>query len=286
MLEARNLTKHYPSFTLDHVSFALHKGEIMGFIGRNGAGKTTTIKSLLGIVHPDEGESLFDGELFQKHELANKQRLSVSLGGIDFYPKTRLGRLTSVTRRFYESWDDDRYQALMERFALDEGKTVRELSQGMKVKYSLAIALSHHAEVLILDEPTSGLDPVSRDEVLEIFEGLVREENVSILFSTHITSDLEHIADTVTYIRQGKILSSKALSSFKSDYLYYDGPADEAFSQARAKALSSRIWKDKGEALFRAADAPADFTDHLASADLDTIMIFLEREGHDEEPLA
>jgi len=178
----------------------------MGFVGRNGAGKTTTIKSMFNIVHPDSGTVLFNGAPFLDHELENKQKLSILLGGIDYYPKTKLKTLSKVTKRFYKDWDETKYALLLKRFSLDENKRVQELSAGMKVKYSLAIALSHHANVLVLDEPTSGLDPISRDELLEIFEKLVDEEKVSILFSTHITSDLETLSLTSS---KGRLLPLK-----------------------------------------------------------------------------
>src|SRR5574344_2391838 len=162
----------------------------MGFIGRNGAGKTTTIKSMLNLVHADSGTVTINGFDLIKDELEIKKSVGFVSGGVDFYPQTKLKKRTGVTKRFYADWDEDTYQSLLKRFELDENKRVQELSAGMKVKYSLAIALSHHANVLVLDEPTSGLDPISRDELLEIFEKLVDEEKVSILFSTHITSDL------------------------------------------------------------------------------------------------
>ncbi|MFA6862086.1 MAG: ABC transporter ATP-binding protein [Bacilli bacterium] len=285
VLEVKDLSKKYPSFQLSDVSFSLKKGEIMGFVGRNGAGKTTTIKSMFNIVHPDSGMVLFNGTPFLDHELINKQKLSILLGGVDYYPKTRIKTLTQVTKRFYQNWDGPKYENLLKRFALDENKRITELSAGMKVKYGLAIALSHHAELLVLDEPTSGLDPISRDELLNIFENLVDEENVAILFSTHITSDLEKCADTITYIQKGKLLASKSLKDFKQDYLFIKGPVTEVFEKIKNKAISYHLRHNEAEALFKKENYPQNSDYQAYIPDIDTIMVYLEKESGNEEPL-
>ena len=167
-LEVAGLKKNYAGFSLN-VSFALEEGKITGFIGRNGAGKTTTIKSLLGFVHPDAGDIRFFSMPFAENEMKIKSRLGVVRGGGNYYPQKRLGTVAAVASRFYPEWDDSLYRKYMQLFSLDESKRISELSAGMKVKFSLALALSHSADLLILDEPTSGLDPVSRDEILDIF---------------------------------------------------------------------------------------------------------------------
>ena len=163
VLEVRGLTKRYPAFTLNGVSFAVPEGAVMGFIGRNGAGKSTTLKSILGMVHPDGGEVKVFGMDYAANERAIRRELGVVLGGIDFYPKKKIRVITDVTRRFYDNWDEGKYRHYLNLFAIDEEKRVDQLSSGMKVKYMIALALSHNARLLILDEPTSGLDPVSRD---------------------------------------------------------------------------------------------------------------------------
>ena len=162
ILEVEGLCKTYPAFALRDVSFAVEPGTIMGFIGRNGAGKSTTIKSMLNLVHPDSGRVTMFGQDFYANEPACKQQLGVVLGGVDFYPNKKLRSITNVTRTFYDRWDEDKYRHYLQLFALDETKKVSQLSSGMRVKYMLALALSHDARLLILDEPTSGLDPVSR----------------------------------------------------------------------------------------------------------------------------
>ena len=206
IVEVRGLCKKYPEFTLDNVSFSLDKGRITGFIGRNGAGKTTTIKSMLNLVHPDAGEVSYFGMPFAGHEAEIKTRIGYSTGTLNYYPRKKLKDLIAVTKLFYPNWDEEAAREYAELFKLDLNKTPLELSEGMKVKCNLLLAMSHRAEVLILDEPTSGLDPFSRDELLDVFLQL-RDHGVAILYSTHITSDLEKCADDILYIRNGKIVS-------------------------------------------------------------------------------
>ena len=205
ILTVDGLCKAYPAFCLEDVSFSVEAGSIMGFIGRNGAGKTTTLKSLLGLVHPDAGRVACFGLDFAAHEAEIKQRIGYVVSTDGYYKKKKIRTITDVTRSFYPNWDEDAYRHYLEVFHLDEEKAPAQLSEGMKVKYSISLALSHRAELLILDEPTSGLDPVSRAELLDVFTQL-RGKGTSILFSTHITSDLESCADSITYIKNGRLL--------------------------------------------------------------------------------
>lgn len=225
-LTVEGLTKTYPSFTLDNVSFSLGQGRIMGLIGKNGAGKTTTLKAILNLISPDGGAIEILGLPCPEHEMACKQKMGVVLGGIDFYRDKKLTAITDVTRRFYPSWDEDAYRRYLAEFSLEPDKRVRELSAGMRVKYLIALALSHHAELFLFDEPTSGLDPVSRDELLTLFRALVVDGTRSILYSTHITSDLEKCADDITYIKDGKILISAEKSVFLSSFQHLRAPTD------------------------------------------------------------
>lgn len=215
-LEVRKLRKVYPAFTLQDVSFTVPAGSVTGLVGRNGAGKSTTLKSLLGLVHPDGGEVRFCGMDTVENEKSFKEEIGVVLGGIDFYPKKKLKTITAVTKKFYVNWDEGAYRRYMALFALDENKRVDQLSNGMRVKYLIALALSHHAKLLILDEPTSGLDPVSRDELVQLFKALVADGQRSVLFSTHITSDLEKCADAIVYIKEGKVYQAASMQEFMS----------------------------------------------------------------------
>lgn len=213
VLKVTNLTKNYPKFSLQEVSFSVESGKIMGFIGRNGAGKTTALKSIMNMVHMSSGSVEFFGLDMTKNEMEIKQRIGYASGIVDYYKKKKIKKLLAITKRFYHQWNDELCNHYLEVFSLDTTKRPAELSEGMKVKLNLAIALSHNAELLILDEPTSGLDPISRSELLEIFK-LLRKKGVSILFSTHITSDLDQCADDITYIRDGKIIYTGSLTDF------------------------------------------------------------------------
>lgn len=250
----------------------------MGFIGRNGAGKTTTLKSILNLVHPSRGEiRFFDMEL-EKNELEIKKQIGFVSGGVDYYVKKKIRTITSVTRRFYDDWDEQAYRRYMARFELDENKTPDQLSAGMKVKYALTLALSHRAKLLILDEPTSGLDPVSRDDLLDVFLSLQRE-GVSILFSTHITSDLDRCADSITYIRRGEIAASMPLEQFLGQYMAAEIGADAIPADISALLIGAKPAKHGYTAIVNRRDAaklPAFV--HLAPADLETAMIHLEKE--------
>lgn len=224
VLKVGNIKKKYPGFMLDDISFSIPEGKIMGLIGKNGAGKTTTLKVLLNIVNCDEGTVEMFGMDFFKHEETIKQFLGVVLGGIDFYKHKRISDITAITKRFYQNWDESAYQKYMNVFSLDPNKKVKELSSGMKVKYMLALALSHNARLLILDEPTSGLDPVARDDLLILFRQLVEKRNITILYSTHIITDLEKCADYITYIKDGKLLKSDEKEAFIDSFQHLRKP--------------------------------------------------------------
>ena len=217
ILEVTGLCKRYPGFALEQVSFSVQPGTVMGLIGRNGAGKTTTIRSILRLVHPDAGTVRLLGQNIAENERALRQALGYAAGGTVCYPRRRVGEIAAVTARFFENWDEGRYQSLLERFALGPGKRLAELSEGMKRKLSLALAMSHHARLLLLDEPTSGLDPVSREELLDLFRQLAGD-GTAIVFSTHITTDLERCADEITYLKQGRVVASKEKAAFLADY--------------------------------------------------------------------
>lgn len=276
VLEIEGLCKRYPAFALENVSFSVGAGRICGFIGRNGAGKSTTLGSLTGLVHPDAGAARFFGLDARENETAVKRRIGYVASGVNYYPNKKLRTITRVTRMFYDGWDDAAYARYMRLFNLDENKTPAQLSAGMKVKYALALALSHRAELLILDEPTSGLDPVSRDELLDVFMQLSREGK-AILFSTHITSDLDKCADDIVYIRQGKILAEDTIEGFVQAWRLVQ-IADETALSARQRAalVGAKPAKHGLSALARAEDAALFET--AAPATLEEIIIHLEKE--------
>ncbi len=221
-LEIKNLRKEYKTFTLNDVSFTIPKGYIMGFIGENGAGKTTTLKAMLNIINKETGTVNILGKDLDMHELEIKKEISFMSGEV-FYPKRKLKEITSIYKRFYDQWDHQIYKQYITQFKLDENNKIDELSQGMKMKYNISLALSHHAKLLILDEPTSGLDPVVRDNLLEIFQQIVESGDISILFSTHITTDLEKCADYITFIQNGSIIESCSKDELIEKYLLITG---------------------------------------------------------------
>ena len=202
VLSVRGLCKRYGSFALRDVSFDVAPGSITGFIGRNGAGKTTTLKSLLDFVHPDAGEALFFGRPLSADEFGVKQAVGFASGGFGFYPLKRLRTVTDVTRRFYPSWDETAYRRYLALFALDENKRVKELSEGMKVKYALALALSHRARLLVLDEPTSNLD--SLNEAVILRSVLQARQGKTFVLVSHRESTMR-IADIVYSAENGKV---------------------------------------------------------------------------------
>ena len=239
VLTVKGICKSYPSFTLKEVSFALPQGTVMGFVGRNGAGKSTTLKSVLGLVHPDKGQVTFMEQDVAQNEQYMKENIGVVLGGIDFYAQKKIKTITDVTRRFYPNWEEEKYRHYLSLFGLDESKRVRELSDGMRVKYLIALALSHQAKLLILDEPTSGLDPVSRDELTELFRAIVADGSRSILFSTHITSDLEKCADHITFIKDGEIFFTGAKADFLTAYAHLGTTLEEIIVAAERRPLDA-----------------------------------------------
>lgn len=277
ILTVRNLCKNYPAFELHDVSFSIRASSIMGLIGRNGAGKTTTIKSILRLVRPDGGSVEFLGQPVDDDAAALRREAGYVSGDLCYYPRKRLSQLTAVTRSFYSAWDSARYEALLRRFSLDDSKRVCELSAGMKVKYQLACALSHGAKLLILDEPTSGLDPVSRDDLLDLLRSLCEQDGVSILFSTHITSDLDACVDDVTYLQNGTVAQSVSLAGFTAPWKKLTGPETALAPALRGALRGLRVHRGEFEALYP-SDLPCPAGCREELADLQTVMVYLERE--------
>lgn len=218
-IEINGLTKKYDGFTLDNVSFNVPKGSIMGFIGQNGAGKTTTIKALLNIIEKDAGNIKLLGLDSVKDELEIKEQISVVFDELPIHDTINARQLNVILRGIFKEWNEETYFNYLKRFSLPEKKKIGQFSKGMKMKLQIAAALSHNAKLLIMDEATTGLDPIVRNEILDIFLEYLQDENHSILMSSHITTDLEKVADSVTFIDKGKIL----LSGYKDEILENHG---------------------------------------------------------------
>lgn len=276
-LKIEHLTKTYPSFKLNDVSFELEPGYIMGFIGRNGAGKTTTLKSMLKFVHPDCGTVLINDFDINKDEFAVKNSIGFVSGLDGFYNSKKLKQVTQVTKRFFNNWNEQLYQELLQKFNLDENKLIKNLSAGMKVKYQIALAMSHDAKLLILDEPTSGLDPVSRDELVILFQDYVADGEHSILFSTHITSDLDKCADYVTYIKKGEIIASSDIVSFRDAYLLVNGKKDDLTEELKAKIIGIHTHQLGFEGMIKIEDKEAFTMCEITKPNLEDIMVHIER---------
>ena len=277
-LEVKELTKVYPEFTLDKISFCVPQGHISGLIGRNGAGKSTTIKGILRLIST-AGDVVVFGKDFYKDETAIKQMIGYVGGGFRYYPMNTLASIRKAYSPFYPMWNQGKYEKFLAQFGLSERKKVKELSEGMKVKFTLALALSHGAKLLIMDEPTSGLDPLSREELCDIILQLVREEGVSVLFSTHITSDLMRIADDIVYISQGKILAACPLNKLLNKYklAHFSSLADAT----AANAIGVKSVKDGYEGLL-SCDTQRLNGVILSDATIDNIIVHLEKANEEK----
>ncbi|AFM43436.1 ABC-type multidrug transport system, ATPase component [Desulfosporosinus acidiphilus SJ4] len=215
ILSVQNLTKSFKDFSLQSVSFNLPRGYVMGFIGPNGSGKTTTLKLIMNLLHKDSGEIKVFGLDHQKHALELKERLGFVFDENHFYDDLTIQDMSRIVASFYKNWQPKTFAGYLKDFNLNPKQKIKQLSKGMKMKFSLAVALSHQAELLIMDEPTAGLDPLVRYELLEILTNLIQDERKSVFFSTHLTSDLDKIADYVTFLHKGRVV----LSSPKDDIL-------------------------------------------------------------------
>lgn len=274
-LEVTGLCKKYPKFTLDNVSFSVGEGRVCGLIGRNGAGKSTTLKAIMRLIAAEGRVKVF-GRDFAAEEATVKSDIGFVGGGFGFYPLKKIKAVSRAFASFYPSWNETAYRKYLSDFGIDEEKKPSELSEGMKVKYSLALALSHGARLLVMDEPTSGLDPLSREEFCDIVLELARENGVSVLFSTHITSDLMRVADDVVYISEGRVLTESPLAGLLGAYdkVTFASAADAARCGG---VIGLKTVKEGAEGLVRRGCA-AEGALRCENADLDAVMIHLETE--------
>ncbi|MGN1411204.1 MAG: ABC transporter ATP-binding protein [Oscillospiraceae bacterium] len=278
-IEIKNLSKNFDGFSLNNISFTVPKGSIMGFVGQNGAGKTTTIKSLLNIYKADSGEIKIFGLDSVKHELDIKKNISVVFDEIPFHDVLNATQLDKILKEIYESWNTNTFNNYLERFGLPKKKKISQLSKGMKMKLQIAVALSHNADLLIMDEATGGLDPVVRNEMLDVFMEYIQDENHSILMSSHITSDLEKIADSITFIHNGKIL----MSGYKDDILENHGvlkcPKDDITKISIDDIVSIRLSNFGAEVMIKdLTSCKNKYRDYIVDkTTLDEILLFYVR---------
>ena len=283
-IEIQGITKKYDGFTLDNISFNVPRGSIMGFVGQNGAGKTTTIRSILNIIPIDSGKISLLGMDHLKNEEEIKERIAVVFDEMPFHDLFTAKDMGRIFKGLYQKWSDQTFQQFMERFQLPMNKKLGKFSKGMKMKMQIACALSHEAELLIMDEATTGLDPVVRSEILDIFMEYLQDEDHSILMSSHITSDLEKIADSVTFIDKGRIL----LSGYKDEILdshgilkctkrdYKDLDPDDFISARLTDFGAEALVSDRAAVARKYSGAVID------PASLDEIMVYYVNKGKKE----
>ena len=278
MLEITNLHKQYKDFELDHISFQLPKGFIMGLVGKNGAGKSTTIKSIMNMLD-FQGEIRIDGQDNILCEKQVKQMVGVVVDQPFFPVIFTLEQVEKYCGTFYVNWDKPNYDKLLRQFGLNPKKKVSELSRGMGVKLQLAVALSHKAELLVLDEPTSGLDPVARDECMDILMEYIQNGDHSVLFSTHISTDLEKIADYITILSGGKLFYTGEKDVLMEKYVILKGDQRKVSGELEKNLIGARRYGDSFEAMlpreqYGLCDGCPFQTEN---AKIDDILIYAER---------
>lgn len=288
ILRLDKVAKHYPKFDLKDVSFSLESGRIMGFVGRNGAGKTTTLKAIMNIIHLDGGHVTVFGKDLDKDIESIKGGIGFMNNGTDFFPAKKVEAIAEAYSRFFPNWDHGRFSGYLAHFGIDRNKKLNELSQGMKIKFLLSLALSHDARLLILDEPTTGLDPIAREEILSILLEVVKNKDRAVLFSTHITSDLDKVADDVTYIRNGEIVFSEDRDRLIAKYRTLEIAEDSFSDELKARTIAHKTYKSTAKALVSADDA-GFFKERgiaLGAPTIEDIVVFLEGGETENEEFA
>lgn len=274
-LRLKNICKHYKNFDVKNVSFEVPDGVVVGLIGENGAGKSTIIKSILGAVHMDEGEILFNGISTEKLTDEQRQKIAFVFDDVALPMDLDMNALNSVLSKIYHHWDGKKFFSLLTQFNLPKDKPFNAFSKGMKMKSALAVAFSHDSELLILDEPTSGLDPVVRDEILSLLYDYNQQGDRSVLLSSHITSDLEKICDYIVYIHNGKVVFSEEKDTLLRKYSVYS-LTDEQLKEIPAHAVVRVLRRNYGtDVLALRESMPETFVSKNIS--LDDIMLFYSK---------
>ena len=282
-LEVRNLSKSFEGFQLHNITFTLPKGYIMGLIGPNGSGKTTTIKLILNMLKRTSGEVKILGFDNIASEQEAKRNLGVVFDSNYFSDEWKISQVEKSVSVFYENWNTQKFSETLKRFHIQPSKKVKELSKGMQMKLMLACAFSYDAKLLILDEPTSGLDPVSRDELLHILSEYIEDGEHSVLFSTHITGDLERAADYITYISYGELFFSGGKDEFIDNFRIVKGGCEELSVDLGKKMLGIRNFSTGFEALVKTEDLKQFAHLNVEPATIDDIVVFTSKRGEQYE---
>ncbi len=279
ILEINGLCKAYEDFALKDINFSLPKGFIMGFVGENGSGKTTTIRAILNMARIDSGKISVFGMDSVKDTIAIKERLGVVFDSLYLAEHLNARQIEQQLKPFYKGWDSQEFFNRIKEFDLPDNKKIGDFSKGMKMKFMVAIALSHKAELIILDEPTSGLDPVARDELLDILAEYIEDENRGVLFSTHITADVERIADYVTILHNGKVWYTGTKDELTENYAVIKGAEEDLPAALKEKLIGFHAYRNGFDALIRTNDL-AGIPDSLEyeKASIDEILIYIAKE--------
>ena len=283
ILEINGLCKNYDSFQLKDISFSLPKGYIMGFVGENGSGKTTTIRSILNMAKIDSGKISVFGLDSIKDTIAIKERLGVVFDSLYLAEHLTVKQIEKQLNPFYKNWSSEEFFRRINDFDLPDNKKIGEFSKGMKMKLMIAVALSHKAELMILDEPTSGLDPVARDELLDILSEYIQDENCGVLFSTHITADVERIADYVTILHNGKVWFTGTKDELVENYAVIKGAEKDFPPALKEKLIGFHAYRNGCDALAKTEDL-AGIPNSLIyeKANLDEILVYIAKEDKRE----
>ncbi|MCH5204465.1 MAG: ABC transporter ATP-binding protein [Oscillospiraceae bacterium] len=283
ILEISGLNKAYDGFALKDVSFSLPKGFIMGFVGENGSGKTTTIRSILNMAKIDSGKITVFGLDSVSDTIEIKERLGVVFDSLYLAEHLNIKQIEQQLKPFYKDWDSGEFFRRIKEFDLPENKKVGDFSKGMKMKLMIAIALSHNAELIILDEPTSGLDPVARDELLDILTEYIEDENRGVLFSTHITADVERIADYVTILHNGKVWYTGTKDELSEGYAVIKGAENDIPPEIKSRLIGFHAYRNGFDALIKTDDlAGIPDTLEYEKASIDEILVYIAKEDKNE----
>lgn len=277
ILELENISKKFDNFQLKNISFSLEKGKIMGLIGNNGSGKTTTIKLILNMIKPQSGIIKVFGQNIIKNEVNLKEKIGVVFDTNYFIDEWTLKEVNYLFKIFYKEWNESLFELFCNKFKLLKTKQIKEFSKGMQMKLMIACAFSYNAKLLILDEPTSGLDPASRDELLDIIREYVKDGSCSVLFSTHITSDLNKIADDITCLNNGEVFYSGDKNSFVNSFKIVKGNINSLNLNLEKKMIGCKKNKGYFTALIKNENSENFYGMNFSNASIDDIIIYTSK---------
>ncbi|MCJ1749811.1 MULTISPECIES: ABC transporter ATP-binding protein [Mammaliicoccus] len=285
-IEVKNLNFNHKNLKLSDVNFEVRKGYVTGFIGANGAGKTTIIRIIMGLLKEQSGDLKILGEYLSENPVDIKNKIGFVYSELYMYEKWNIKTIEKVISKYYKQWDHEIFQGYIKEFKLPYKQKIKQFSTGMKMKLSLAIALSHHAELYILDEPTAGLDPVVRNEVLEILQRELIDEEKTIFFSTHIISDLEKIADYIVYLKNGSIVINESVEDLTDGYRIIKGDQSILDDELRSLLISVKETKTGFSGLTRQSSVFVELFGNevvVETPSIEDIMVRIEKDQFDKE---